>query len=41
MDICTFFGHRDTKENIYGPLKEAIIDLIENKGLGKTQAFLK
>ena len=33
MEICTFFGHKISPENIYEPLKKAIIDLIENKNI--------
>ncbi len=31
--ICTFFGHRDTPQNIQSLLRTVIIDLIENKNV--------
>ena len=33
MKSCTFFGHRDTPEDIRYDLKQVLIDLIENKGV--------
>ncbi len=33
MATCTFFGHRDTSKEIESKLREAIIDLIETKGV--------
>lgn len=30
---CTFFGHRDCSEEIYESLKNAIIELIQNRGV--------
>ena len=31
--VCTFFGHRDTPEEVNELLKPALIDLIENNGV--------
>ncbi len=31
--VCTFFGHRNTDSSILPRLREAIIDLIENKNV--------
>lgn len=33
MPICTFFGHRRIYRSIEGALREAIVDMIENKGV--------
>ncbi len=33
MDICTFFGHRDTPKDIYNSLKSSIINLIETNNV--------
>ncbi|MGN0468647.1 MAG: hypothetical protein ACI4GY_07995 [Acutalibacteraceae bacterium] len=33
MSACTFFGHRDTPQEIESILKEILIDLIENKNV--------
>lgn len=30
--VCTFFGHRDTKEEIKETLNSVLVDLIENAG---------
>ena len=37
MKTCTFFGHRDAPESIYGKLEQEIINLIENE---KVDRFL-
>jgi hypothetical protein len=29
--VCTFFGHRDTPQEIKADLKNLLVDLIENK----------
>ena len=34
MKACTFFGHRDCPETIKPRLREVLIDLIANKGVG-------
>ena len=31
--ICTFFGHKDTPQNILPVLRTVIIDLIQNKNV--------
>ena len=33
MPVCTFFGHRRIYRSIEGALREAIVDMIENKGV--------
>ena len=33
MGTCTFFGHRDSPNDIEKQLREALIDIIENKGV--------
>ena len=33
MPSCTFFGHRNVPDSIREPLRAAILDLIENKGV--------
>lgn len=33
-NICTFFGHRDAPESIRYNLKQVLINLIENEGVG-------
>lgn len=35
MNICTFFGHRNTPENIEPTLRSTLIDLIKNKNVVK------
>lgn len=33
MAVCTFFGHRDTPDEVAPVLKSTLIDLIENQGV--------
>ena len=33
MNICTFFGHKDTPNEIEPTLRSTLIDLIENKNV--------
>ncbi len=33
MAVCTFFGHRDTPDEVVPKLKSALIDLIEKQGV--------
>ena len=32
MSVCTFFGHKDTPQEIEPILKKFLLELIENKG---------
>ncbi len=35
MKTCTFFGHRDSSEELKPALRQAIIELIEKEGVGQ------